>query len=155
MNMSILFVLLNVSAVLCLAATRGTPEDELAIRQVIADRAAAFNSHEANLNPMGFSDDFDVVIPPGPYFRGKPDLREQFSTVLRNARMIETVGRIRFIRPEVALADGTFEITGTEIKPYPKGLQTWVLVKENERWVITAIRQMVPVASTGATAPKR
>jgi hypothetical protein len=69
--------------------------------------------------------------------------------------MIETVGRIRFIRPEVALADGTFEITGTEIKPYPKGLQTWVLVKENECWVITAIRQMVPVASTGATASKR
>jgi uncharacterized protein (TIGR02246 family) len=148
-------VFFSVSVLLGVAATKGTPEDERAIRQVIADRMAAFNRHEAKLNPAGFSDDFDVVLPNGSYIVGKPDLGDRFSTVLSNARLIETVDRIRFIRPEVALVDGKFEFIGTEMKPDPKGLECLVLVKENGRWVIAALRQMILTAMPGTTPPGR
>ena len=155
-NTKVVCVFLTVSAVLCVAAEKGTPEDEVAIRQVIADWKAAFNRHEMNLDAVasGFSGDFDMVNPAGAYVKGKPDLREAFKTFLRNARKIETVDRIRFIRPDVALVDGSYEFTGTELKPYPKGVQTWVLTKENGRWLMTALRMMIPPEPGAAPPPK-
>ena len=154
--MKVVCVLLTVSAVLCPAAEKGSPEDEVAIRQVIADWTAAFNRHEMNLDAVAsaFSGDFDMVNPAGAYVKGKPDLREAFKTFLRNTRTFETVDRIRLIRPDVALVDGSYEFTGTELKPYPKGVQTWVLTKENGRWLITALRMMIPPEPGGAPRPK-
>jgi uncharacterized protein (TIGR02246 family) len=149
--MRIVCALVGISAMVCVAATKGTPEDELAIRKVLAENTAAFNQHKPDLNSQATTDDFDVVNPPGIYSSGKPDLRDAFRGAFRNARMVATVDRIRFIRPDVVLVDGTFEITGTEIKPAPKGLRTIVLVKDNGRWVITALRSMIPVAPVGST----
>jgi len=137
--------------VLCIAESKGTSEDENAIRKVLADSTEAFNRHEGNLTPAGYSDDFDAVIPTGVRIAGKPDLAEGFKTHLRNAREIETVQRIRFIGSDVAFVDGEFEFTGTDIKPYPKGLETVVLLKENGRWVITALRTMDSSSAHPAT----
>ena len=155
-NRKVFCVFLTVSAVLCVAAEKGSPEDEVAIRQVIADWTGAFNRHEMNLDAVasGFSGDFDMVNPAGAYVKGKPDLREAFKTFLRNTRTFETVDRIRLIRPDVALVDGSYEFTGTEIRPYPKGFQTWVLTKENGRWLMTALRMMIPPRSAGTPPPK-
>jgi uncharacterized protein (TIGR02246 family) len=155
-NMRVICVFLTVSAVLGVAAEKGTPEDEVAIRQVIADWKAAFNRHEVNPDAIAFafSGDFDMVNPAGAYVKGKPDLREAFKTFLKNARKVETVDRIRFIRPDVALVDGSYEFTGTELKPYPKGVQTWVLTKENGRWLMTALRMMIPPEPAGTPPAK-
>ena len=151
--MRIVCALVSISAILCVAATKGSPEDVSAIRRVIAENTAAFNQHKPDLNSEATTDDFDVVNPPGMYSSGIPDLRDAFRGAFRNAGMVATVDRMRFIRPDVVLVDGTFEITGTEIKPAPKGLRTIVLVKENGRWLITALRSMIPVAPVGS-APK-
>ena len=146
--------LVSVSALLCAAGTGGSPQDESAIRKVLAEDTAAFNEHRPNLIPEATSDDFDLVNLPGIYSSGKPDLRDAFRGAFRNAKMVATIDRIRFIRPDVALVDGTFEISGSDITPAPKGLRTFVLVKENGRWMITALRQMTPVASAGTTPLK-
>lgn len=130
--------------VLCVAQPKGTAEDEIAIRKVLAEVTEAFNRHEGKLVPAAYSDDFDAVIANGARIPGKPDLTDGFKTHLKNARKIEKIERIRFIRPDVAVVDGTFEYTGTEIKPYPRGRQTIVLTKENRQWVMTALRTMVP-----------
>lgn len=144
--------------VILLPATKkqNAPEDEQAIRKVLADETAAWNRHEGSLNGA-FTQDFDVVIATGDYIAGKPNLQEAFSTILKNAHKIDAVDRIRFIRPDVALVDGRFEISGTDIQPYPKGLLSCVLVKENGRWAVTANRQMVPVVAPPAirTAPTK
>jgi uncharacterized protein (TIGR02246 family) len=146
--MRVLCVLLTVFALLGVAEEKGTPEDEAAIRQVIVDWTAAFNRHETNPDMIttGFTEDFDAVNPAGALVKGKPDLREAFQTFLKNARKTETVERIRFIRPDVAVVDGQYEFMGTEIKPQPKGMDTWVLTKENGRWRMTALRMMIPPA---------
>ena len=119
------------SALLCWAATKGTPEDERAIRQVIADYTAAFNRHEANFKTIALADDFDLVNPAGAQVTGKAEiesrLRDAFRTFLKNARKIETIDRIRFIHSEVALVDGRFEWVGSEMKPDPKGFECVVL----------------------------
>ena len=139
-----LYVILVLPTVLCIAESKGTSEDENAIRKVMSDATEAFNRHEGKLTPAGYSDDFDAVIANGVRVAGKPDLGEGFKTYLRNARKMETVQRIRFIRPDVAVVDGAFEFTGTDIKPDPKGLETVVLSKESGRWVMTALRTMIP-----------
>jgi uncharacterized protein (TIGR02246 family) len=135
------------TAVFGLTALKGASEDELAIRKVLADSTGAFNRREANLMPDGYSPDFDAVNPVGVRIAGRPNLGEAFKTHLKNAHKIENVQRIRFIRPDVALVDAEFEFTGTDIKPYPKGFEAIVLVKNDGRWVITALRMMVPPAS--------
>ena len=151
--MRIVCTLVSVSVMLCAAGTKGSPEDESAIRKVLAESMAAFNEHRPNLIPEATTDDFDVVNPPGTYTRGKPDFQEAFRGAFRSAKMVGTVDRIRFIRPDVALVDGTFEISGSDITPAPKGFRTFVLVKENGRWKITALRQMIPVGPV-STTPK-
>jgi uncharacterized protein (TIGR02246 family) len=134
---------LSIAALFGATAVIGASEDELAIRNVLAGSTAAFNRHSSNLMPDGYSDDFDAVNLSGGRVVGKPDLGEAFKTYLKNAHKTETVQRIRFIRPDVALVDAESEFAGTDIRPDPKGLETIVLVKQNGRWVITALRMMV------------
>lgn len=130
---------------LCAIAQKNVTDDEQAIRKVIADEIIAWNRHEANLTPEALADYYDIVVPTGQYFRGRPHLEEAFKTFLMHAHKVVSVDRIRFIRPDVVLVDGKFEISGSEIQPYPKGLQTWVMVKENQHWVLIANREMIPV----------
>ena len=144
----------SVPVLLCAAGIKGSPEDESAIRKLLAENTAQFNEHRASISVEATTDDFDAVNPPGTYMSGRPDLREAFRGAFRNAKMQASVDRIRFIRPDVALVDGKFEISGSEITPAPKGLRTFVLVKENGHWMITALRQMIPFTPTGSAAPK-
>jgi uncharacterized protein (TIGR02246 family) len=139
---------------LCAAGIKGSPEDEAAIRKLLAGITAAFNQHRGDLISAASTDDFDMVNPPGTYSSGKPDFRDAFRGAFRNATVVAAIERIRFIRPDVALVDGTFDISGSEITPAPKGLRTFVLVKENGRWMITALRQMIPVAPVATASPK-
>ena len=141
---------------LCAIAQKNVTDDEQAIRKVIADEISAWNRHEADLVPEALAEDYDIVLPTGQYFRGKPHLGKAFSTILKNAHKVAFVERIRFVRPDVALVDGKFEISGAEIQPYPKGLQTWVMVKENQRWRLVANREMIPVVlPSPSTSPDR
>jgi ketosteroid isomerase-like protein len=139
-----LVALLSFAAILSAGDVKGTPEDEQAVRKAVADGTAAFNNKQ-----VISTSDFDVVVPPGTYAKMGAGFEERvmkdFKTVFKNARETSTVDRIRFIRPDVALVDGTFEIAGTDIKPDPKGLQTLVFVKENGKWVAAALRRMIPV----------
>jgi len=149
---------MSFAVMLCAAATKGTPEDEQAIRKLIAEIEAGWNRHDAKAVSALATEDFDIVVPPGNYTGGRAEnetgLQRSFSTVFKNARDTVTIDRIRFIRPDVALVDGTFEITGSEIPgPPPKGLQTLLLVREDGRWMVTALRRMIPVAGPPQGAP--
>ncbi len=151
------FILLTLLTVLCAADTKSNPKEEQAIRKVLADGTAAFNRHE--IVPASVAKDFDIVVPPAIYSKAGPEfettMKRDFSGIFKSAKETATIERIRFIKPDVALVDGTFEIAGTEIKPYPKGLQTLVLVKENGRWLVTAMRRMIPVAMPAGMAPTK
>lgn len=135
--------------VLVMAAASGlaaASEDESEIRKVLAASNEAFNRHVSNLTPEGYAVDFDVVNPVGTHLPGKPNLGEAFKTYLKNAKKTETVQRIRYIRPDVALVDTEFDFAGVEMKP-SKGLAAYVLAKEDGRWVIKALRSMIPVTA--------
>ena len=50
-----------VSGVLCIAESKGTTEDEIAIRKVLADSTEVINRHEGNLTPAAYSDDGSIA----------------------------------------------------------------------------------------------
>jgi hypothetical protein len=54
--------LLSFVVALCPAESKGTAEDEIAIRKVLSDVTEAFNRHEGKLTPTAYSDDYDAVI---------------------------------------------------------------------------------------------
>lgn len=55
-----------------------------------------------------------------------------------------TIERIRFISPDVAIADGPYDIVNRNDGPDRHYLTSITLVRENERWKIAAIRNMQP-----------
>jgi hypothetical protein len=101
---------------------------------LIADWKAAFNRHEMNPDAVAFASPAISIWSTQPAATLKANRTcEKRSNISKERRRIETVDRIRFIRPDVALVDGSHEFTGTELRSYTKGVQTWVLTKENGR----------------------
>ena len=57
-----------------------------------------------------------------------------------------TVAAVRFITPDVAIADGPYEIAGSDARRWT----TIVLRRETDGWRIAAIRNMTPGCASGA-----
>jgi len=76
-------------------------------------------------------------------------LAEQFAGVYKGATIKITTASIRFLKPDVALVNGSFEVSGLQgldgkELPVRKGLSTNVLMKQGDKWMIAALRGMVP-----------
>ena len=124
---------------------QGHREDEEAIRRVIVDMTDAFNRHEPDASL--FTNDADFVNVNGTWLRGAADIEQgrkgRFATVLKEARINLLDIRIRFIRPDVAIAHVTNETSGMVIPggqrlPVQQELNIRVFTKDNGRWLVTA-----------------
>jgi uncharacterized protein (TIGR02246 family) len=126
-------------------AMQGHREDEEAIKRVIMDMTDAFNRHEPDASL--FTNDADFVNVNGTWLRGAADIEQgrkaRFETVLKEARIKLLAIRIRFIRPDVAIAHVTNETSGMVIPggqtlPVQRELNIRVFTKDNGRWLVTA-----------------
>ncbi len=145
-------------AVLCLlsgpAATVQIPAasaaDEAAIRTVVRQYVDARELRDPAAIETLFTTDADQHTTTGEWRRGRAQLVSgalESSTRNPGTRRIE-VASIRFIHPDVAIADGPYEIaSGGEVR---RMWTTIVLARETGGWRITAIRNMVPA---GGPAP--
>jgi uncharacterized protein (TIGR02246 family) len=124
-------------------------DDEAAIRKLIADHNAAFDKHDGSAN-LYFTDDADTRNIVGKFFTGKAEI-EKLNVALNksfaNAKRTETILRIRFLTPDLALVDSSGEWTGyivtengTKLTPPKGGMSFKVVVKKDGRWLITAMR---------------
>jgi metallo-beta-lactamase class B len=134
-------------------------EDETAIRKLIADHNAAFDKHDGSAN-LYFTDDADTRNIEGKFFAGKAEI-EKLNVALdksfANAKRTETIQRIRFLTPDLAMVDSSGEWTGyiltedgTKLTPPKGGMSFKVVVKKDGRWLITAMRNAMAV---GPAAP--
>ncbi len=127
-----------------------TQEDEAAIRQAVATMTTAFNTRDDKATASVTTADADFVTVRGNWSKGSADYiaarRSRFATALKNAsiRVIEV--KIRFLRPDVALAHVTHEIRGmldgdgNEMPPHNE-LSLRVFVREQGMWLMTAFPQ--------------
>jgi uncharacterized protein (TIGR02246 family) len=134
--------------------TQGTPQDEQAIRNMVTQFVAAWNRNDAKALAGQFTSDGDLINPAGRIARGKGEveklLAEEQSGRFKGTHMSMTLKHLRFLKPDVAIVDEEFEITGLQgPQTTMKGLITVVLRKDGDHWLTTSARPMVPVQMPG------
>jgi uncharacterized protein (TIGR02246 family) len=97
--------------------------------------------------------DADYVGSTGVTANGRAEIEKayvtQLSGVYKGTTLKAAVTNVRFLKPDVAIANGTFEVAGVrgsdgrEASPR-KGMSTSILVKQNGQWLITALRAWLP-----------
>jgi uncharacterized protein (TIGR02246 family) len=98
------------------AQSAGSTQDEQAIRQVIAAVFEAANRRDAKAGTLLFTRDADFVNVLGMWWKGAAEIEREwgarFGTGLKGATFKIVDMRISFLKPDVALAHVTSEITG-------------------------------------------
>jgi uncharacterized protein (TIGR02246 family) len=133
--------------------------EERAIRQVIEQRRLAWNAEDTQTYAGLLTEDADNLSSTGQSAYGRDGIiklyLEQRAGAYRGAMMTSTVvARIKFVRPDVALADAEAELVGARGRDGnptspTKVLVIFILSKEHDRWRISSIRGM-PVAAIQA-----
>ncbi len=116
--------------------------------QAIIDLVAAYNDARETRDPAAidalFTDDADQLVSSGEWRRGRDTLvKGMLGSSQRNpGTRTLTVETVRFVSDEVAIADARYEIAGAD--SVRKMWSTFLAKKEDGRWRIAAIRNMLP-----------
>lgn len=145
------------------ALNQGAREDEEAIRQVIVEMTEGFNKHDARASTRMYTSDADLITVRGERFRGTTEfekgLASIFATRAREAKLRTLNVSVRFIRPDVALAHVTNELSGLiapngQRPPPHQELSLRVFVKEGNDWRVAAFHNTL-VEPFGTPAKQR
>ncbi len=148
-NLAALALVLVASAV----PSAQSPADDAAIRDVVRRYVDAREARDAEAVAALFTPDADQLVSSGEWRRGRDVLVN--GTMASSARTTGTrtiaVETIRIVGPDVAIADGRYEISGAETR---KMWTTFVMVRQQGQWRISAIRNMLPAPPAPATTPR-
>ena len=137
---------------------QGTPADEAAIRKVTEQFPPAWAKSDAKSLAALYTTDADYVSSTALTAKGRVEIEKayvtQFSGVYKGTSLKTATTNVRFLKPDIAITNGTFEVTGIRgpdgrDAPPRMGMSTSVLVKQNGQWLITALRAWVPPAQAG------
>jgi uncharacterized protein (TIGR02246 family) len=147
----ILGVLL-LSAVAFATTQGGRAEDETAIRDLVARYVAAREARDASAIRALFTDDIDQLVSSGEWRRGRDGVVSgtlESSARTRGRRTI-AVESIRFVSPDVALADGRYQIENQTDGTTRRMWTAFVMVRREDGWKMAAIRNMLPAPQAGS-----
>ena len=140
------------------ALGQGTPADEAAIMRVAEQFPPAWAKSDAKALAALYTADADYVSSTGLMARGRAEIEKAYITQMSGAykgtSLKNATTNIRFLKPDIAITNGTFEVTGLrgpggqEAAPR-KGINTSILVKQNGQWLITALRAWIPPSPPG------
>lgn len=120
--------------------------DETSVRAVIDRYVAARDGRDAQAIETLFAADADQLTTAGEWRRGRTEIVEgtaRSSAQNPGARSIR-IETVRFLSPDVALADGPYEIDAAGTAATRRMRTSIVLVRRSEGWRIAAIRNMTP-----------
>ena len=125
----------------------GTADDEAAVRKVIVEMTDGFNDHDGKAAARMYTPDARLVSVRGDMMNGQAGIEKGLSAILtsraKNATQRTMDVTVRFIRPDVALANVTNELSGLlapdgHALPSHQELSLRVFVKEGGVWQIAA-----------------
>jgi uncharacterized protein (TIGR02246 family) len=132
------------------ANAAGRDADESAIRAVIEQRRLAWNAEDVEAYARLLAEDADILSATDRTASGRDEVIrlyvEQRSGAYRGASISSTVvTRIKFVRPDVAVADADTELTGVRgvdgnVLAPSKSQVVYVLAKDGGQWLISCIR---------------
>ncbi len=136
----------------------GQSNDEKDIRALSAQLQQAWNAADAKMLADLFLTDGDYVSSTGRTARGRAEVEkafhQQWSGIYKGTKITLTTTTVHFLRKDVAIADGAFDVTGMKDASGKSmgtrsGLSTIVAAKKGDRWYVAALRGMVPSAPEG------
>jgi len=128
------------------------------VKAVVSSLAESWNRHDMASFAAAFSENADFVNVIGMHWRGKQEIEAKHATVhrtiFRNSNLQILDLSVRFLDPSTAIVHVWTELKGAESLPgrnapaIRRALMTCVLMKEHDRWLITAAHNtdIVPVA---------
>lgn len=138
--------LLLLCSVRASAGPAQAPGDEAAVKNLVARYSAARGEqNEAALRTL-FTEAADQLVSSGEWRKGRDALvrgMQQSSQASPGARTI-TVDTVRFLSPDVALADARYEIAGAGGAEPRRMWSAFIAVRTPDGWRIAAIRNMLP-----------
>jgi len=150
--MTRLIYYISVVAMLVFDAAYAEPNngEEAAIRKVIEQRRIAWNAQDTRGYAALLAPDADSVSSTGRSAEGREEIIklyvEQRREAYRTATITSTVvKRIKFVRPDVALADAEAQLEGARgpdgsVVAPRRTMVYFILIREGERWLISSIR---------------
>lgn len=147
MRHTLVFVLL---ATVALSAQAPAP-DETAVRSAVERYVTARDARNPDAVGSLFTPDADQYTTSGEWRRGRAAVvagTAESSRQNPGDRSID-IASVRFITPDVAIADGRYNIAGSDVRRWT----TIVLKREAGVWRIAAIRNMVPTVAANRAAP--
>ena len=168
-------VRLIVPAIICVSALLGLAiasaqsqsigswADEEAIRKVVIEMTEGFNAHDAKASTSMYTADADLITVRGERFRGTAEFEKGLAAIFasraREAKLRTLNVSVRFVRPDVALAHVTNELSGLiapdgQRPPPHQELSLRVFVKEGQNWRVAAFHNTL-VQAFGSPPPKQ
>jgi uncharacterized protein (TIGR02246 family) len=143
------------SAVLFLTAAALLPaqpaKDEAAVKAVVARYVEAREKRDSAAIEAVFTRDADQLVSSGEWRRGREAVVRGTlaSSESTGGHRTITVENVRFVTPDVAIADGRYEITGMSGGQDRRMWSTFVIARGSDGWRIAAIRNMLPASPAG------
>jgi uncharacterized protein (TIGR02246 family) len=138
------FLAMPCVAIACFAAAAfaQTSKDETAIREIVAKYVAARDQIDPKATAALFTADADQLVSSGEWRHGRDELVKgaMASSQAAGGKRTIAIETIRFLTPEVAIADGRYEIAGSDRKMWT----SLTMKRTSEGWRISAIRNMLP-----------
>ena len=147
-------VLSSITALPAIARSAVRADDDAAIREVVRKYVDAREKRDPSLIAALFTEDADQITTSGEWRRGRDNVvRGALASSQSNpgARQI-AIEAVRFLAPGVAIADGRYEIRGSQAGDQRRMWTTFVLMRGGSgEWRVAAIRNMVPTGSLPAS----
>jgi uncharacterized protein (TIGR02246 family) len=133
------------------ALSQDTAADAEAIEMLAAKYEEGWKNGDARGAASIYAADADIIDFMGRSFKGREGIEKSIAetlTMFEGSQIEIERTSIRFIKPDLAVWDGTWEITGlpeAEGAPPPtKGLSTVVAVKQDDQWLLAYGVSSVP-----------
>jgi uncharacterized protein (TIGR02246 family) len=145
--MSVLAVVLALAAP---AAGQKTADEDEAIRDVVRRYTSARERGNATELAALFTADADQLTSSGEWRRGRAELVPGTLASSKNNTGVRkiTIKTVRFPAPGVAIADGEYVIGASQGTAARNMWTSFVMVRNDGQWRISAIRNMLPAAPT-------
>jgi uncharacterized protein (TIGR02246 family) len=118
--------------------------DERTIRKSAEEYCSAFNNGDVEALSAYWANDADYVDADGDTHRGKEAILALFKASaedLKGHRFALKIDSVRFLKPEVAIEDGTASLTSPDGET-TDGRYTAVWVKNRDQWLLNSVREL-------------
>jgi uncharacterized protein (TIGR02246 family) len=149
---SIVLAAFMVPLTVAAADTANHAADEAAIKTVIAEHfMAGWNAHDAHLFASAFAADADFTNVRGMSASGRENIEQfhaqAFQKMFMQSHQTDEVKQIRFLKPDVAVVDVRWEMTGSltpegSMSPPRSGLLDLVFTATGGNWLITVMHNI-------------